>query len=315
VCSNIPEGARIIQRGKCDYIPAPVCDNPTNPFNSAADFSVFITSGDFKSSNNRVGGRIAANGNIELNNFLVGDDFETSDFQCVVGGGPFSLAAAGTVIFPGNGQVLAGSIASSDNGVNIGSAITGSLSDPTCSASVNIRTTGILFDPDSFKNLADDLKNIEESDKVRFGTNGKKDSDPNAWVFTGRTGSKDGSVDVFYVPKGEDLIKTGYWELNNVDEASTIIVNIGGSSAGFNNLDLSAWKNWSSRVIFNFYEAQSLTIQGVAVQGSILAPRAIVSASNGQVRGQIIAKQWFDGSSVYVQWNGGFSGCIPSSAL
>ena len=43
-------------------------------------------------------------------------------------------------------------------------------------------------------------------------------------------------------------------------------------------------------VIFNFYEATALTISGITVEGSILAPLAQVTAYNGNINGTVIAQ-------------------------
>ena len=45
-------------------------------------------------------------------------------------------------------------------------------------------------------------------------------------------------------------------------------------------------------VIFNLYEAESLTITGMSFEGSILAPRADLDFVNGSMNGQLIVDNW-----------------------
>jgi hypothetical protein len=48
----------------------------------------------------------------------------------------------------------------------------------------------------------------------------------------------------------------------------------------------------ADNVLFNFYQATSLKISSIGVNGSILAPLADVTANNGNINGTIIAKSW-----------------------
>jgi hypothetical protein len=45
-----------------------------------------------------------------------------------------------------------------------------------------------------------------------------------------------------------------------------------------------------TRILYNFYEATSLTIAGIGVQGSILAPWADTFFDDGHIDGNLIAK-------------------------
>ncbi|QJE98690.1 choice-of-anchor A family protein [Luteolibacter luteus] len=78
---------------------------------------------------------------------------------------------------------------------------------------------------------------------------------------------------------------------------STVLVNVTGDSAAMQNMGLN-FQDLNSdgtgtvvrnNVIYNFVDATSLTLNGVGVQGSILAPKATVNFNNGNIDGQLIA--------------------------
>lgn len=90
------------------------------------------------------------------------------------------------------------------------------------------------------------------------------------------------------------------------------IVNVAGTSlAGhiaFNFNGLAA-----DQVIFNFYEANNVSMSGMNVNGSILAPSALVTLSGGSVMGSVIADRFTAaGATVGGQ---GFSGYASPGAV
>lgn len=86
-----------------------------------------------------------------------------------------------------------------------------------------------------------------------------------------------------------DLSHANSFKIQGQD-SSTVIVNVLGASAGFQNAGFSlAGGITSSHVLWNFVDASALTISGVGVDGTILAPLAAVNFSNGQINGSLIA--------------------------
>jgi choice-of-anchor A domain-containing protein len=71
---------------------------------------------------------------------------------------------------------------------------------------------------------------------------------------------------------------------------STVVINVPGDSVSVQNLGLHLRGVDCARLLWNFYEAEELTISGVGLQGSILAPDAALSFNNGQIRGTVIAQ-------------------------
>jgi hypothetical protein len=45
-------------------------------------------------------------------------------------------------------------------------------------------------------------------------------------------------------------------------------------------------------VLFNFYEAETLSLANIGVQGSILAPDADIQTSWGVIWGQVVGESW-----------------------
>ncbi|WP_035025394.1 choice-of-anchor A family protein [Enterovibrio calviensis] len=83
--------------------------------------------------------------------------------------------------------------------------------------------------------------------------------------------------------------------LNCIPEDATLIVNISGDKPNFkplSNISLSDFTNHRQRTIFNIYEATSLSISGVALEGFVLAPNADVNAPSGNSNVGIIANSW-----------------------
>lgn len=73
--------------------------------------------------------------------------------------------------------------------------------------------------------------------------------------------------------------------VRNYYPGKILIFNIAGQTSGFLNLNLDGFLNIP--VIFNFYEATSLTIAGVGVRGYIVAPYANVRDATGVVWGSV----------------------------
>jgi choice-of-anchor A domain-containing protein len=70
---------------------------------------------------------------------------------------------------------------------------------------------------------------------------------------------------------------------------STVIVNVSGSADSFNGGSINLNGVSQNDVIFNFSAATSLSLSGIAFNGSILAPNADFTGSWGQINGELIA--------------------------
>src|SRR5450830_1959721 len=106
-----------------------------------------------------------------------------------------------------------------------------------------------------------------------------------------------GSVQVFDLTAAA-LGSVNYFNFSNLNANDTLILNISGS-----NVNLSGgYGNFGQyNVLYNFYEAQNITLNGVGLYGSVLAPLATVSGGNGQINGNVVVGNW--NSNVQVNSN------------
>jgi choice-of-anchor A domain-containing protein len=70
---------------------------------------------------------------------------------------------------------------------------------------------------------------------------------------------------------------------------STVVVNVAGTADSFNGGSINLNGVRQNDVIFNFSAATSLSLSGIAFNGSILAPNADFTGSWGQINGELIA--------------------------
>lgn len=102
-------------------------------------------------------------------------------------------------------------------------------------------------------------------------------------------------------------------------DGSSVIVNVSGenvvwSGVGFQLPDGGAScrggsSDWCYRILWNLYEAEELTLSGIGVQGSILAPYATLTEASGggNVDGQIIVEYLYGGIEFHPYY---FTGCL-----
>jgi choice-of-anchor A domain-containing protein len=100
-------------------------------------------------------------------------------------------------------------------------------------------------------------------------------------------------------------------------DKSSIIVNVSGTTvlwagAGFILPDGGAscrggTSAWCHRILYNMYEATTLQLSGIGVQGSILAPFATMDGGGGNVDGQLIVEYLKGGIEYHPYF---FTGCL-----
>ena len=97
---------------------------------------------------------------------------------------------------------------------------------------------------------------------------------------------------------------------------TTIIFNVSGQMAGLTNMNMDILQSFADKVLFNFYEATSLTLQGIGVWGSVLAPMADINNPQGVLHGTLIANS-FDGPMQlnHVPFEGNLPTPIPGSVF
>lgn len=237
------------------------------------------TSGSFSSSNSDTEGKIAAGGAVSLSNYAVAQKSQ----------GGNALVAGGGVTFS-NGTIYGNAIsagAASYSGANVtgkvsaGGAIGGSSAPYLSTASY----TGL---PITFSQISADLasasaylnsaaaqsQGVLGTAALSYSTLNFTSSATSGLVFFDVTAAQLANVNLSF----------------NVNSAATVIVNVTGllssgtiGAGGFDGVT-------AGNTLFNFVDATSLNL--ASFNGSILAPNAAITASNGRIDGSLMAKSY-----------------------
>jgi len=91
---------------------------------------------------------------------------------------------------------------------------------------------------------------------------------------------------------------------------STVVINVDGKSDTISNTGMSVSGTDSRHVVFNFYQAETLTVDSKAVQGMIWAPLAHVTVNGGSIVNTTFLAKSLQASSI--SFNGSsFLGTLP----
>jgi choice-of-anchor A domain-containing protein len=135
-----------------------------------------------------------------------------------------------------------------------------------------------------------------------LATNGTIGWQSNQYTLTG----SNASLNVFNI-SGANLAQATRLTIN-APARSTVLINVDGTSVSLRNFGIRITGTSREKVLYNFAQATSLTLNGLGVEGSILAPRAALTATNGQINGNVIAASFSGGTAIYDPL---FTGCLP----
>ncbi len=226
----------------------------------AGEFNVFVF-GSLAQSATDAQGRVAAGGDAQLANYGVGDGLTNSAGQrddLVVGG---NLTYNQGQVFNGN-LVTGGTAALTGVGLPNGAARQGT--------------------PVDFAAAASQLAGLSAAWAAR-AANGVTAVASGALRLTGT----DPALDIFAVAGSQLAAATGL--TISAPAGATVLVNVSGSAAQMQSFGIGVSGTDRQHVLFNFSAASTLTLGGISVQGSILAPQADVTFSNGNLEGTLIA--------------------------
>ncbi len=244
---------------------------------AASDFNVFIF-GDFTSSGSDTEGRLAVGRDAVLTNYSVGNALGSPGGDSLVVGRNLTFTS-GQV---NNGNAVYGNSATTTNfGIPNGSVIQG---NPIDFAAAQAQLTGL------------------SGSLAAMGMNGSFVDYYGTLQFVGT----DPSLNTFTVTAPSVNSATGIQI--NAPANSTVVINIGGDNIYFDYFGISIANTDKQHVLYNFYEATKITIAGISVQGSILAPLATVDFTNGNVEGTLIANN-VSGQGEYHNYK--FQGNLP----
>ena len=240
----------------------------TTVFSVASPYNVYVL-GNMQESNVDSEGRVAVGGNASLTNYGVGSKFSTSP-----GSAGDSLVVGGNLAYNGGevhyGNIVYGGILSGNFGLPNGSITHGSAIDFAAGNSYLLGAS------------------------VYWGGLASNASTINYYGGVHLVGTSAG-LNVFSLSGA--MLSSAWGVVIDAPAGSTVLVNVSGVADTFRymgiqfqdlNNDGTGLTN-RQNVIYNFYEATSLELNGISVQGSILAPKATVNFSNGNVEGNLIA--------------------------
>lgn len=235
---------------------------------TAGTYNTFIFE-DFSSKYSDTWGRMAVGGNASLEGYGVGTKLTPGQYEevLVVGG---NLSYKNGQVYSGNAVV--GGTATLDQNVNIKDGVL-------------IQGQGVPVD---FAAERAYLESLSENLSLQAQTGTVKYE----WGNLHLKGDQTSNFQVFNLD-GDQLLSSNWFnfDVTSIPQDATVVFNISGGTAGLKG-GLQNLASINSKVLFNFYEATTLQLSNVGVEGSILAPFAHVENPTGQINGTIIAKSW-----------------------
>lgn len=235
----------------------------------AQDYNMLVW-GNATLLNSDTEGRVAVGGNATFNSYSIGTHVPAgnpSGGNLVVGG---NLTA-------GHGQVYNGSIYVGGTYSGPGYALNSAAGSVT---SAGLGAAGLPFD----------FASAQSALTTKSQTYGSADANGIVlfqWSTLTLTGTDD-SLNIFNITAA--MLNSASSLVLNVAAGSHVLINVSGAAVDFCNMGLSGIT--STNTLFNFYEASTLLMSGIGIEGSILAPLADVTFISGQMNGQLIAKSF-----------------------
>lgn len=217
-------------------------------------------------------------------------NFPSSDTECKVAVGwdaYFSYYSVGDKLNPTNGTedalVVGRSLTFKSGAVYNGNVVFGTETNLP-QDNVSIIGGSLIQDPNriDFAAAGTYLKNLS----ANLGSYTINGTTTYQWGGLNLDGT-DPFLNVFHV-SGADLTESHTLTIN-VPNGSVVLVNIDGTDIEWNG-GLIVNGTSVNNVLYNFYQATMITIQGIDIRGSVLAPCATVDFITGVQHGQMIAK-------------------------
>jgi len=237
----------------------------------ARNFNGFFLE-EFEAASSDVQGRLAAGGDVAIDNYSIGNRLQDSASNA-------SLLVGGDLTFP-SGRVFQGDIVVAGSAAGVGDAVVNGLDENQAL----IDNAGLPFD------FGRQFEIIRRTSRVLAAqpANGTFEYRFGGLHLAGDCASP---VQIFQLD-GQQVLDAHTFEVECIPDGATVIFNIGGTAAGLSNMSLESLAPHRERVLFNFFEAGELTLAGIGVQGSILAPHADIQQPQGVVHGNVIAVSW-----------------------
>ncbi len=258
----------VAQRARCERQPsAGLCD----VLGIAKDFNGFFL-GDYSATSSDVQGALAAGGHINLIHYSIGDQLP-ADYSGA------SLLAGADIVFP-SGRVYFGDIVAGGSVTGVGAPVANGLS-PHQQLFGN---TALPFD------FSGEFNRLRQASQHLAGltANGTWTSQ---WGGLYLRGDGQSPLQVFELP-GDLVLQAHTFDVQDVPDGASVLFNVAGSQSGLTNMSLQSLVPHRERVLFNFPQATQLILQGIAVEGSVLAPNAQINQPQGVLWGNVVAVSW-----------------------
>ncbi len=225
----------------------------------AKDYNVFVLD-TIQSSHCDIQGKLAAGKYAELSGYSVGDQLQAGSGNVAVVGEHLSFMV-GRVY---NGKAVYGKYITSTSAF---SADDGIVQDSTV----------IDFDAAAVK-----LRNLSNQLSL-LTTNGSQTLEYNHLALKGTNST----LNVFHI-NGSDLSTINDFSID-VPTGSTVVVNVDGNNIEWHG-GFEIYGTTKDKVLMNFYNATAITVSGIEVTASVLAPYATFNFPVGLMTGQLICK-------------------------
>ena len=226
---------------------------------AASNYNVFVF-GDYKSNSwNTISGAVAVGKNANISTSTIKNSANN----------PYGL-------------VVGGDLTKSYDNVTSKTWVGGNVTKPEWDSYNNYSTAAsspidFVAAKAQLTSLSDNLASTASTGSVNyaFGTNG----------YLAGSGS---SIEYFSLA-GTDLSNINNWSFSNIASGATLILNVSGSSVNLT----GGWSGFGAyNVLFNFYDATSLTLNNIDFTASILAVDAKLNGASGKVNGTVVVNEW-----------------------
>lgn len=253
---------------------------------------------------------IAAGGNVYLTSFSAGTN---GSGLSVVSGGNVTISNGST-----NGGIDAGGNISITGATVNGSAqakgtvTVSNASQPTSTVTGSSAATPINFTAVSADAKSEAISLASLSTQAQSAGTAGTVSGTNNLVLTGTAAG----VNYFNLTSAQlAQLSSGSLTIDNTVAGATDIISVSGSSASVSNFGLTYQGTATAgNTLFDFSQASTVSISGVAFDASVLAPTATVSFTNGNLTGTLVAGNLASTTNQDGEFHAGtFTGTLPSS--
>lgn len=241
---------------------------------TAGEFNTFIF-GDYACTSDAEG-RVAVGGNMTVSSYSVADKLTPAEVAKYAD----TLIVGGNLSFT-NGRVYYGNILVGGSAAGVSSSVINGLAAGSQLIAGKPVPVDFTAEKTYLQSLSTQLAQLPANGTVQEPWSG-------GFYLIGDGTS---ALQVFNL-NGTKILSANTFVVQNIPAGATVLFNISGASAGLKNMSMESLTSFQNTTLYNFYQATTLQLSGIAVRGSILAPFAAVNNPQGVIWGTIIAASW-----------------------